>query len=324
MGDTSSSPKSGDTGSGGSPTLGETQEIGDKRRSRKQKPRRVFQWTEEIGGHESPRNCSPGLPEQTEPEDLTVFRNNQENIRESLSREHDIIQEYQRQRIISQYSIEAYKVKEEDPTQQKYANKDVVKKVNNSIDLFNHEEKANHEDEPNRPEEGFASVSDPHFPRGENIYNADMDEDEDDDDDDDKRGVSPPKCNIPFYNPFSSHPVAIQLGLANTTMPIPNLDTHAKLDETRPTIPRANLDNHAKLNETRPTIPRANLGTHAKQEEGSNTIPQANLDTSAKLEVGSTSMPLTSMSTHGQRGSHSEDKETEVEEMLMQKEMSQE
>lgn len=120
--DASSTPKSRDAGSEGSPTPGENQESRDKRRSRKQKPRRVFQWTEEIGGHASPRSHSRALPEQTEPEDRTVFRNNQENIKESLSRKQDTIQEYQRERIISQYSIEAYKVKQEDPVELEIVN----------------------------------------------------------------------------------------------------------------------------------------------------------------------------------------------------------
>jgi hypothetical protein len=230
------SPDSKDTGSGGSPTPGEADSTGEKRRSRKQKPRRVIQWTEEGGGDESPRNVSstsfhrsPVVPEQTEPEDLTIFRNNHQDIRNRLSRDHDLVQAYQKERTISQYSMAAYAVKEEEPREDEYCDNDRVERVNHNFAHFNQVDKVKQEEEHNRSEEeGSTSVSDPHSahstPGAEKFRSEDMDEDEDE-----KRGVSPPMSNTPFYNPLFSHPAAIQLGLASTTMPLASLAGHAQV-----------------------------------------------------------------------------------------------
>merc|ERR1739842_78969 len=71
-----------------------------------------------------------------------------------------------------------------------------------------------------------------------------------DNDEDDKRGVSPPTSNIPFYNPYSSHPAAIQLGLAGTAMPLTGPSNLTKTGVSRNTMALTNPGGHPKLEVT--------------------------------------------------------------------------
>merc|ERR1739844_118278 len=207
-------------------------------------------------------------------------RNNKESIRERLARENVLIQDYQRGRIISQYSMEAYKIKGEETTEHDYESINLVKKVIDTFENFKKEEKVEREDEYNRSEERFASVSDPqsshptssginigsqHMDEDEADKRRDLDKDEDDkrgdsdeddrredtdDDEDDKRGVSPPTSNIPFYNPYSSHPAAIQLGLAGTAMPLTGISNFTKTWVSRNTMALTNPGGHPTLEVT--------------------------------------------------------------------------
>merc|ERR1739844_559937 len=196
-------------------------------------------------------------------------RNNKESIRERLARENVLIQDYQRGRIISQYSMEAYKIKGEETTEHDYESKNLVKKVIHTFENFKKEEKVEREDEYNRSEERFASVSDPqsshstssginigsqHVDEDEADKRRDLDKDEDDkrgdSDEDDRRGVPPPTSNIPFYNPYSSHPAAIQLGLAGTAMPLTGPSNFTKTWVSRNTMALTNPGGHPTLEVT--------------------------------------------------------------------------
>ena len=238
------SPDSKETGSGGSPTPGEADSTGEKRRSRKQKPRRVIQWQQGEGpreGEMSPRQLhvsssfshdgpSPVMPEQTEPEDLTIFRNSQDQLgqlkhdmRARLSRDGDLSQAFQKERSISQYSMAAYAIKDD--------RSDRSEEGGNREQFAGFGDTKMKEEDPEegrRSEEGSTSVSDPHSahstPGDKFRSEADMEEEEEDVD----KGVSPPLSSTPFLNPLFSHQTAIQLGLAGTAMPLATLASHQR------------------------------------------------------------------------------------------------
>ena len=203
---TSLSPGSKDTGSGDSPSHGEnmSDSNSEKKRSRKQKPRRVVQWPEEgeSPGEYEERNYNSAkrgrhssefsheAPVQNEPEDLTT--------KPKL----EALKAYHKKRE-SEYSFSNYRREsEEDIKPEKEEEFPGLKNLNRS--------------------EGERSEGSSHSPHSTQREKFRLDEADDEDEDD--RGVSPPLGHPPLYNPLFSTPAAIQLGLAGTTMPLSSLN----------------------------------------------------------------------------------------------------
>ena len=187
---TSLSPESKDTGSGGSPSHGEalSDSCSEKKRARKQKPRRVVQWPEGSPDERYARarhssEFSHGQPMQQEPEDLTV-KPRLEALRE--------LQEYRR-RQGSEYSFSNYR-------------RESLEKAEKEAEYFKAERGAEY-----FKKRGSGSEGSSHSPQS--TQRADEDEEDD-------RGVSPPLSHPPLYNPLFSGPAAIQLGLAAGALPL--------------------------------------------------------------------------------------------------------
>lgn len=209
------SPESKETnGSSDSPSHNEnlSDSNSEKRRSRKQKPRKMIFGenggtetnTEEEDGGSSSRDRSPrdrhhssssynrddALPMQQEPEDLTV--------RSQSRTKEDAYLSFHASTAISDYDDAGY----------------------SSFNASNRNAKPAR----NRSEgsEGSLSASDPlssHSTPNEKFRSDDLDDEKDEDD----RGVSPPISHHPsMYNQLFGHgaPAAIQLGLAGAAVPL--------------------------------------------------------------------------------------------------------
>lgn len=212
------SPDSKETTGSAGDSPGHNENLSDtnseKRRSRKQKPRKMIfgenereenTETEEDGSSSrdrSPRerhvsSSSYNRDEQQEPEDLTIRRDKEEGF---LA--------YRASTAISEFAMKRQAADNDSETENGYTA------------TFNATNR-NAKPARNRSEgsEGSLSASDPlsaHSTPNEKFRSDDMEDDKDEDD----RGVSPPMSHPAMYNQLFGGPAAIQLGLSGAAVPL--------------------------------------------------------------------------------------------------------
>jgi len=205
----SMSPDSKETGSGDSPSHGEnlSDSNSEKRRSRKQKPRKMIQWSEgrdenaaddegsaRVTVSSSLYHREPTLPMQQEPEDLTV-----------RSKPEDAYLAY-RAGSVSDFSL---KRESDENMETGFAYRFTAANANMNKPTRNRSEGSDES----------LSVSDPlsahSTPKLDKFRSDDLE-------DDDERGVSPPLSHPAMFplNPLFGGPASIQLGLSGAAVPI--------------------------------------------------------------------------------------------------------
>lgn len=213
----SMSPDSKETGSGDSPSHGEnlSDSNSEKRRSRKQKPRKMIVNPEDDEGFPRERNVSSSsyhheaaMPMQQEPEDLTI-----------RCKEDDAYLAY-RAAAVSDYSMKREPVEHLEAS---YAYRFTAANANMKKPARNRSEGS----------DGSLSVSDPqsaHSTPKEKFRSDDLEDDDDKDDDD--RGVSPPLSHPSMYvrDDLFGGP-SIQLGLSGAAVPISSREYMEKESE---------------------------------------------------------------------------------------------